>query len=416
MYRVRTYNQIASKGLQRLAGEGFEIGPQVARPDALLLRSHRLGPADIAPGVSAIARAGTGVNNVPVVECTRRGIVVFNTPGANANSVKELVLTALLLSSRDVLGGLDYVRSLGTADDGKTLARQVEAEKRRFKGHEVAGRTLGIVGLGAIGSRVARAALHLDMHVLGYDPSLSVEAAWRLPSDVRRMENLPALLARSHYVTLHIPALAENTCLLDGRMLGQCRPGAVLLNFARQEIVDEAAVKDALAAGRLRAYFSDFPGTTLAGVAGAYATPHLGASTGEAEESCAVMAAEQLCAFLRHGTVRNSVNFPAVALEPAGGFRIGVTNRNVAGMLGQLMAVFADANINVIDMINKSQGDVAYNLVDLDTPLDQASLRRIAAIDGVLGVRAFDGVDAAPDDAGRGDALAVNPPRCPPAP
>ena len=394
MYRVRTYNQIAPSGLQRLAGQGFEVGPDVAEPHALLLRSHRLAPGNIPEGVSAVARAGAGVNNVPVAECTRRGIVVFNTPGANANSVKELVLAALLLSSRDVLGGLDFVRSLGALTNEEALTRQVEAEKRRFKGHEVAGKALGIVGLGAVGSRVARAALHLGMDVLGYDPGLSVEAAWRLPSDVQRMDNLPALLARSDYVTLHIPALAETTALFDAAMLGKCRPGAVLLNFARQEIVDEAAVKDALAAGRLRAYFSDFPSTALAGVAGAHATPHLGASTSEAEENCAVMAAEQLAAFLRRGTVRNSVNFPTVALAPAGGFRIGVTNRNVAGMLGQLMAVFADAQINVIDMINKSQGDVAYNLVDLDTAPDPASLRRIEAIEEVLGVYTFE-ADAA---------------------
>ncbi len=395
MYRVRTYNQIAPSGLQRLAGQGFEVGPDVAEPHALLLRSHRLGPGNIPEGVSAVARAGAGVNNVPVAECTRRGIVVFNTPGANANSVKELVLAALLLSSRDVLGSLDFVRSLGTLTNEEALARQVEEEKRRFKGHEVAGKALGIVGLGAVGSRVARAALHLGMGVHGYDPGLSVEAAWRLPSDVQRMDNLPALLARSDYVTLHIPAVEETTGLFDAAMLGKCRPGAVLLNFARQEIVDEAAVKDALAAGRLRAYFSDFPSTALAGVAGAHATPHLGASTSEAEENCAVMAAEQLAAFLRRGTVRNSVNFPTVALAPAGGFRIGVTNRNVAGMLGQLMAVFADAQINVIDMINKSQGDVAYNLVDLDTALDPASLRRIEAIEEVLGVYTFDGAENA---------------------
>lgn len=390
MYRVRTYNQIAAKGVEQLVAQGFEVGPTVDDPHALLLRSHRLAAADLSPNVSAVARAGAGVNNVPVAECTRRGVVVFNTPGANANSVKELVLSALLLSSRDVLGGLDYVRSLHGTTGESELRRQVEAEKRRFKGHEVAQRTLGIVGLGAIGSRVARAALHLGMDVLGYDPGLSVEAAWRLPSDVLRMENLPALLARSDYVTLHIPALAENARLLDARMLAQCRPGAVVLNFARQEIVDEAAVKNALATGRLRGYFSDFPSTALAGVAGARATPHLGASTAEAEENCAVMAVRQVNAFLRRGTVRNSVNFPAVALEPAGGYRIAVTNRNVAGMLGQLMAVFADANINVIDMINKSQGDVAYNLVDLDTPLDEAALRRIQTINEVLGVRVFD--------------------------
>ena len=395
MYRVRTYNRIAAKGVEWLVAQGFEVGPAVDDPHALLLRSHRLAAEDLSPNVSAVARAGVGVNNVPEAECTRRGVVVFNTPGANANSVKELVLAAVLLSSRDVLGGLDYVRSLHNVAEEAELRQQVEAEKWRFKGHEVAQRTLGIVGLGAIGSRVARAALHLGMDVVGYDPALSVEAAWRLPSDVLRMENLPALLARSDYVTLHIPALAENTRLLDARMLALCRPGVVLLNFARQEIVDEEAVKDALETKRLRGYFSDFPSTTLAGVAGVHATPHLGASTADAEENCAVMAAHQLDAFLRRGTVRNSVNFPTVALEPAGGHRIGVTNRNVAVMLGQLMAVFADANINVIDMINKSQGDVAYNLVDLDTPLDEASLQRIRAINEVLGVRVFDMAEAA---------------------
>ena len=394
MHRVRTYNRIAPKGLARLAGDGFEVGPDVREPHALLLRSHRLAPDAIPPSVTAVARAGAGVNNVPVGECTRRGVVVFNTPGANANSVKELVLAALLLSSRDVLGGLDFARSLQSVQDEKALLRQVEAEKHRFKGHEVARQTLGIVGLGAVGSRVARAGLHLGMEVLGYDPALSVEAAWRLPSDVQRMENLQALLGRSDYVSLHVPATAENTHMLNTPMLAQCRPGTVLLNFARQEIVDEAAVKDALASKRLRAYLSDFPSTALAGVAGAHATPHLGASTAEAEENCAVMAADQLRAFLQRGTVRNGVNFPAVALEPGDGFRIGVTNRNVAGMLGQLMAVFADANINVIDMINKSQGDVAYNLIDLDTPLTEASLRRINSIDGVLGVRVFEAAAA----------------------
>ena len=396
MYRVRTYNRIARKGLDRLAGHGFEVGPDVRAPHALLLRSHRLAAADIPDGVSAVARAGAGVNNVPVDECTRRGVVVFNTPGANANSVKELVLAALLLSSRDVLGGFDFARSLGALTDEKALRRQVEAEKHRFKGHEAAGRSLGIVGLGAIGSRVARAGLQLGMEVLGYDPALSVEAAWRLPSDVRRMENLPALLARSDYVTLHVPASAENTHMLNASTLAHCRAGAVLLNFARQEIVDEAAVKEALATQRLRAYFSDFPSATLAGVAGARATPHLGASTAEAEENCAAMAADQLRDFLHRGTVRNAVNFPAVALEPGDGFRLAVTNRNVAGMLGQLMAVFADANINVIDMINKSQGDAAYNLIDVDTPLTEACVRRIERIDKVLSVRVFPAPEARP--------------------
>ena len=387
MYRVKTYNQIAAKGLQRLVDHGFEVGPEVADPDALLLRSQRLAAADLPERLRAVARAGAGVNNVPVDECTRRGIVVFNTPGANANSVKELVLAALLLSARDIVGGLEFARALDGETDANRLGRRVEAEKRRFKGREVAGRTLGIVGLGAIGSKVAQAALRLGMNVLGYDPALSVEAAWRLPSEVARMEHLPGLLARSDFVTLHIPAVAENVKLLDAAMLNHCQPGAVLLNFARQEIVDERAVRSALGEKRLGAYFSDFPSAELAGVAGARATPHLGASTAEAEENCAAAAADQLAAFLRAGTVRNSVNFPAVALDSAGGFRIAVTNRNVTGLLGQLMNVFADASINVIDMINKSRDDVAYNLVDLDTPLSPATGARIRAIDEVLSVR-----------------------------
>ena len=391
MYRVRTYNTIAPKGVAPLAADGFQVGPEVERPHALLLRSHRLAEADLPPGLAAVARAGVGVNNVPVAECTRRGVVVFNTPGANANSVKELVLAALLLAGRDVLGGLDYARSLAGASDEDALHRQVESEKRRFKGHELAGRTLGIVGLGAIGSRVARAALHLGMDVLGLDPALSVDGAWRLPSEVRRVQNLPTLLARSDYVTLHIPALPETANLIDARMLRHCHAGAVLLNFARPEVVAAAAVKEALGAGRLRAYFSDFPSLALAGVPGVYATPHLGASTAEAEENCAVMAGAQLRDFLRHGSVANSVNFPAVALDPLGGHRIAVTNRNVAGMLGQLMAVFADADINVIDMINKSRGDVAYNLIDLDTPLQAAAVARVEAIDEVLSVRVLRG-------------------------
>ncbi len=393
MYRVRTFNQIAAKGLARFPDHGFEVGPDVDYPDAVLLRSHRLTTADLADGVRAVARAGAGVNNVPVADCTKRGIVVFNTPGANANSVKELVLAALLLSSRDVLGGFDYVRSLASVADEHELHRLVEQEKRRFKGHEVAGRALGIVGLGAIGSRVARAALNLGMEVLGYDPALSVDAAWRLPSDVKPMANLPTLFARSDYVTLHIPAIAENLRMVDAKALAQFKPGAVLLNFARQEVVDEAAVRDALTAGKLRGFFADFPSTVLAGVANVHTTPHLGASTAEAEENCAAMAVDQLSAFLRYGNVANSVNFPAVTLEPAGGYRVGVTNINVAGMLGQLMSVLADANINVIDMINKSRDGVAYNLIDLDTAPSETLLHHMAAIQDVMNVRVFDRIE-----------------------
>lgn len=390
MYRVRTFNKIAPRGLDRFSGRGFEVGPAVADPHAILLRSHRLSDDDLPRSLAAVARAGIGVNNVPLERCSERGIVVFNTPGANANSVKELVLAALLLTSRDVLGGFGYVRSLETVADDARLHRLVEAEKSRFKGREVAGRTLGIVGLGAIGSRVARAALHLGMDVLGYDPALSVDAAWRLPSEVKRMENLPTLFARSDYVTLHIPALAENVGLVDADLLRNLQPNSVLLNFARREVVDEAGIQEALGDGTLRAYFSDFPSTVLAGEPNVHTTPHLGASTAEAEENCAVMAADQLRQFLLYGNVANSVNFPSVALDPAGGHRVGVANANVAGTLGQIMSVLADAHINVIDMINKSRERVAYNLIDLDTKPSEALLGRIAGIAEVMNVRLFD--------------------------
>ena len=393
MFKVRTYNQIAARGLARFPAEQFEVGAGVAVPDAVLLRSHPLEAAELGAQVTAVARAGAGVNNVPVDVCTTRGIVVFNTPGANANSVKELTLAALLLAARDIAGGLEFVGTLSNLTDEKELNRLVEGEKRRFKGRELFGRTLGVVGLGAIGSQVARAALDLGMRVVGYDPALSVDAAWRLPSRVARMDNLAALLARSDYVTLHVPALADTVGMIDATALGALRPGATLLNFARRQIVVEKAIADALASGRLRAYLSDFPSTTLGAGPNVRATPHLGASTTEAEENCAVMAADQLMDFLRCGNIVNSVNFPDVFLDQAEGHRVAIINRNVPGTLGQVMSVLADANINVIDMLNKSRDDVAYNLIDIAAEPTASLLGQIEAIDSVIGARAFAGCD-----------------------
>ena len=299
MYKVRTFNQIALKGLERFPRAAFEVGTEIADPHAILLRSQVLTAEHVTPNLRAVARAGAGVNNVPVDLCTERGVVVFNTPGANANSVKELVLAALLLSARDVLGGLNYVASVAGVADSAELNRRVESEKKRFQGEEIYGKTLGVVGLGAIGALVAEAGLRLGMKVLGYDPAISVEAAWRLPSDVQRMENLPTLLARSDYVTLHVPLLDNTRNMINAESLKSFRPSTVLLNFARQEIVDEAALAHALGAGRLARYFSDFPSPTLTRLPNVVATPHLGASTAEAEENCAVMAADQLIDFLR---------------------------------------------------------------------------------------------------------------------
>jgi D-3-phosphoglycerate dehydrogenase len=390
MYKVRTFNQIALKGLERFPRDSFEVGSDMPDPHAILLRSHQLGDEQLTPGLRAVARAGAGVNNVPVDLLTSRGVVVFNTPGANANSVKELVLAALLMSARDVHGGLNYVASLGDIDGADELNRRVEVDKKRFQGEELYGKTLGVVGLGAIGALVAEAGLRLGMKVLGYDPAISVEAAWRLPSDVERMENLPTLFSRSDYVTLHVPLLDDTRHLINDESLKAFRPGTVLLNFARQEVVDEAALAKALQAQRIRRYFSDFPSVTLRSLPNVLATPHLGASTGEAEENCAVMAADQLIDFLVNGNIRNSVNFPTIALERTAGLRVAIANRNVPRMLGQVLSVLAKANINVIDMINKSRGDVAYNLIDVAGTVSAELIAEMNRIDSVINVRVFD--------------------------
>ncbi len=389
MYKIKTFNHIAVRGLERFSLDAYEVGSEISDPHAILLRSHKLDDASLTASVRAVARAGAGVNNISVDAATERGVVVFNTPGANANAVKELVLAALLLASRDLVGGIQYVRGLTGVDDESELNRLVEGEKKRFKGRELYGKSLGVVGLGAIGSLVARAALDLGMDVLGYDPAISVDAAWRLPSEVQRMENLPSLFSRADYVTLHVPLLDETRGMINEASLRSFRPGSVLLNFARQPIVDAAALADALGDGRIRLYVADFPVPGLTDHQNVLLTPHLSASTEEAEENCAVMAANQLVNFLETGNIANSVNFPAVNLEPAGGYRLAVTNRNVPGMLGQMTAVLAERGINVVDMLNKSRGDVAYNLIDVGDEPEQDLIDDICAIESVMNVREF---------------------------
>lgn len=386
-FNVRTFNHIAERGLARFPADRFKVGGKVESPDAVLLRSHKLAGTDLPATVQAVARAGAGVNNVPVEQCTERGVVVFNTPGANANSVKELVLTAMLLASRDIYGGIQFVGTLGGINDEAELDRIVEAEKKRFAGRELVGKALGVVGLGAIGSLVARAALDLGMEVLGFDPAISVDAAWRLPSEVQRMQNLPSLFARADYVTLHVPLMAETRGMINAESLGAFRPGSVLLNFAREPIVDGVALKAALESGRISKYVADFPIAALIGHPKVLLTPHLGASTEEAEENCAVMAANQLVNFLETGSIANSVNFPSVSLEMGAGIRLAVVNRNVPGMLGQMTTLLADKKINVIDMLNKSRGDIAYNLIDLAETPDAGLLDAIRAVDNVVSVR-----------------------------
>ncbi|MCZ6642307.1 MAG: phosphoglycerate dehydrogenase [Gammaproteobacteria bacterium] len=389
MYKIRTYNNIADRGLERFSRDNFTVGVEIDDPHAMLLRSHQLAAEDLCPSLRAVARAGAGVNNVPVEACTELGVVVFNTPGANANSVKELVLAALLISSRDIVGGIQFVSSLKNITDEAELNRLVEAEKKRFKGRELYGKSLGVVGLGAIGSLVARAALDLGMEVLGYDPAISVDSAWRLPSEVQRMGNLPSLFARSDYVTLHVPLMPETEGLINEESLSSFRAGSTLLNFARQPIVSSDALCAALDDGRIASYIADFPVPGLTEHPKVRLTPHLGASTDEAEENCAVMAADLLIEFLSIGNIRHSVNFPAVGLEPSGGYRLAITNRNVPGMLSQIMSVLADGQINIVDMINKSREGVAYNLIDIAEEAEPELIDAICGIDSVMNVREF---------------------------
>ena len=351
MYKIKTYNKISTKGLDRFSRDSYELSSDTATPDAYVLRSHKLHGEAIPDSLMAVARAGAGVNNIPVDDYTAKGIVVFNTPGANANAVKELVLTGMLLSSRGIVQGMNYAQGLTTISDPAQMHKQLEAEKKRFAGRELAGKTLGVVGLGAIGSMVAEMALSLDMKVLGYDPAISVEAAWRLPSQVEKMDNLPSLLARADYITLHVPAIEPTYHLINNEALGHVKTGAVLLNFARETIVDPEAIVASLDAGRLGQYICDFPEPCLLGRDDVVTMPHIGASTAEAEENCAVMAANQLIDFLENGNIKNSVNFPAVSMARAGDARITFANHNVAGVLGDVLSVFTTHQVNVIDMI-----------------------------------------------------------------
>lgn len=385
--QILTLNQISLKGLERLPRDSYEIASEFANPDGILLRSHKLQATDIPDSVLAIARAGAGVNNIPVANCSERGIVVFNSPGANANAVKELVAAGLLLGSRGVIEGIEYVRTLGTMKDKAELNKTLEANKKQFKGSELVGKTLGVVGLGAIGSTVAEMGLTMGMNVVGYDPALSVDAAWRLPSQVRKADTLSALFARCDYISLHLPVLDSTRGLINSELLSAMAPDTCLLNFARQEIVDEQAILAALESGDLRKYIADFPSPDLIGRSDVILMPHIGASTDEAEDNCAIMAADQLRDFLENGNIRNSVNFPALQLERVSGCRLSVTNENVPRILGSLLSILADENINVIDMINKSRDEIAYNLIDIDTPPKAEVLTKMRELEGVVNVR-----------------------------
>jgi D-3-phosphoglycerate dehydrogenase / 2-oxoglutarate reductase len=394
MFKVRTYNQISVKGLERFPRQGYEVGSDIGHPDAFLLRSQKLQGVEIPPSLLAAARAGAGVNNVPIADYAQKGVVVFNTPGANANAVKELVMAGMLLATRGILPGIAYVNSLTHMTDAAEMAALLEKEKSRFAGGEIKGKTLGIVGLGAIGSMVADMALGMGMKVVGFDPALSIDAAWRLSNEVTRMENLQALLARSDYVSLHVPAMDATKHLINDAALALAKPGAVLLNFARETIVDSAAVLRSLDAGAgkgLGAYVCDFPEPAMLGHAKVVAMPHIGASTEESEENCAVMAANQLMDYLENGNIANSVNFPAVSMgRTAGTTRITFSNDNVSGVLGHVLSVLADKQVNVVDMVNKSRGDFAFNIIDVQGKPEAHVATAIAAVEHVIRVRVIE--------------------------
>lgn len=387
MFKIRTYNQISNKGLDRFPREKYELASEFSAPDAILLRSHKLHGEALPDSIKAVARAGAGVNNIPVADYTKKGIVVFNTPGANANAVKELVAVGMLVGSRDIFGGMNYVQSLTDITDSAEMSALLEKQKKQFAGSEIAGKTLGVVGLGAIGSMVANMALELGMKVLGYDPAISVEAAWQLSSQVEKMENLQTLLARSDFVSLHVPAIEATRHLVNAESLKSFKKGAKLLNFAREEIVDTESLLEALESGALSRYITDFPTPDLLGRKEVLLMPHIGASTGEAEENCAVMAADQLMDFLENGNIKNSVNFPPIFMARSGGYRIAFSNDNVPRVLGNVLSLLADRNINVLDMLNKSRDEVAYNIIDIEEAPDDELLAAISAVEGVVAVR-----------------------------
>ena len=388
MFKVRTYNQISIKGLERFSRQSYEVGSDISQPDAFLLRSQKLADIEVPKSLVAAARAGAGVNNVPIAEYSKRGIVVFNTPGANANAVKELVMAGMLLATRGILPGMAYVNSLTAMTDAAEMSALLEKEKARFAGGEIKGKTLGIVGLGAIGSMVADMALAMGMKVVGFDPALSIDAAWRLSNEVTRMENLQALLVRADYISLHVPAMDATRHLINDEALALMKPGAVLLNFARETIVDSHAIERSLNKGKLGKYVCDFPEPLLLNHSNVIAMPHIGASTEESEENCAVMAANQLMDYLESGNITNSVNFPAVNMaRTPGTSRITFSNDNTSGVLGHVLSVLADKKVNVIDMMNKSRGELAFNIIDVENQPGADVVTAIEAVEHVIRVR-----------------------------
>ena len=384
-FKVLMLNAISPNGLKRLPAERYIVGKDLQAPDAVLVRSADMHPLTIPASVRAIARAGAGTNNIPVKLMSERGVPVFNAPGANANAVKELVLAGMLLAARNLAPALRFVAALDPAAEG--MDKTVEDGKKHFAGFELTGHTLGLVGLGKVGCLVADAAIKLGMDVFGHDPHITVDAAWSLPAQVKRAAGVNEVLKNADFVTLHVPLIDATRDLVNTDNLTLMRRGAVLLNFSREGVVNESAVLAALNAGKLGWYVCDFPSAQLNQHARVIALPHLGASTAEAEENCAVMVADQLRDYLEHGNVANAVNFPQVSMARESAYRIAIANANVPNMLGQISTAMAHAGLNIHNMVNKSRGDMAYTLVDVDSPVPASLLQDLAGIAGVLSVR-----------------------------
>jgi D-3-phosphoglycerate dehydrogenase len=384
-YRVRVLNNISAGGLKRLPWDRFAVSADVDDPHAILVRSADLHDMRISESLLAVGRAGSGTNNIPIPSMSARGIPVFNSPGANANAVKELVVAGMLLAARNIDDALKYLDSIDR--DDPELEHKIETGKKAFAGYELAGHTLGIVGLGKVGCLVADAAIKLGMHVIGYDPEITVDSAWSLPATVKKANSLNEVLKHCNFLSLHVPLVDATRGMIDAGSIAQLKPGAVVLNFSRGGVVEETAILEALEAGRLAKYVCDFPDPQLAQQPGVILLPHLGASTREAEENCAVMVADQIRDYLLDGTIQNSVNFPDVILPRESRFRLAIANANVPNMVGGIAHEMAMAGLNIETMTNKSRKDLAYTLVDVNSEVPDSVIKAIADIDGVLMVR-----------------------------
>lgn len=387
MIKVLTLNSISAAGLDRFPKELYQVGDDIDEPNAILVRSFDMHQFAVPDSLMAVARAGAGVNNIPYDALALRGIPVFNAPGANANAVMELTITGMLMAARNVACARNFVAAL--EGDDETIDRKVEEGKKQFLGYELPGRTLGVIGLGAVGVKVANTALKLGMRVLGYDPDITVGRAWQLSSDVREAASIDDLLRGADIVSVHVPLNERTRDLIDSRALGIMRDAATVLNFSRRGIVNDDAVVAAIESGRLHAYVCDFPSRRLAGRAGVIALPHIGASTREAEDNCAVMVVDALRDYFEEGNIRNSVNFPEVVIPRTEGVRVALVNANVPNMLGQISTTLADAGLNIIDMLNRSRGGIAYTLADVEGPIPEAVMDQLAAIDGVIAARSL---------------------------